>query len=204
MFKNIINFNFRLSELHKGKVPVRSEMQRVSTSELKKWQPYDKYLSKRAAHVSCSCGPEWHLQCSTFYIRKISDIQFIQFQQYKMKDYKLHRPSSHSNAVVLKYMQEPACSSVSIAIGYLLGGRNSISGREQNISILFSVHTGSWAHTSCCPVSSECLSRVYGGQDVKLSIHIRLVPKSRMVELYLHSSPCLYGLRLNGLWLETI
>jgi hypothetical protein len=35
------------------------------------------------------------------------------------------------------------------------------------------------------------------GRVVKLTIHLHLVPKSRMVELYLHSSICFYGIVLN-------
>jgi hypothetical protein len=35
--------------------------------------------------------------------------------------------------------------------------------------------------------------------DVKLTIHLYLLPRSRMVESYLHSSVCLHGIGLNSL-----
>jgi hypothetical protein len=37
------------------------------------------------------------------------------------------------------------------------------------------------------------------GRDVKLTAHLHLVPRSRMVELYVHSPTCIHGLVLNYL-----
>jgi hypothetical protein len=36
-----------------------------------------------------------------------------------------------------------------------------------------------------------------GGKGVKLTTHLQLVPRSRMVELYLRSPICLHGIVLN-------
>jgi hypothetical protein len=38
------------------------------------------------------------------------------------------------------------------------------------------------------------LSSGLSGRDVKLTIHFHLVPKSRMVELYIHSPICVHGI----------
>jgi hypothetical protein len=38
------------------------------------------------------------------------------------------------------------------------------------------------------------------GQGVKLTTHLHLVPRSRMVELYFHSTICLHGLVHNELY----
>jgi hypothetical protein len=38
---------------------------------------------------------------------------------------------------------------------------------------------------------------VYSGRGVKLTTHLHLVPRSRMLELYFHSPIYLYGIALN-------
>jgi hypothetical protein len=48
----------------------------------------------------------------------------------------------------------------------------------QDFSPLHSVQTGSGAHPASC---------LMGSRGMKLTAHLHLVPKSRMVELYLHS-----------------
>jgi hypothetical protein len=46
-----------------------------------------------------------------------------------------------------------------------------------------------------------CIGRLFSwgqiGRDVKLTTSLHLVPRSRMVELYLHSPMCLHGVVLN-------
>jgi hypothetical protein len=39
--------------------------------------------------------------------------------------------------------------------------------------------------------------RGLSGRDVKLTIHLHLIPRSKIVELYLHSPKYLYGIVLN-------
>jgi hypothetical protein len=41
------------------------------------------------------------------------------------------------------------------------------------------------------------LSRGLSGRDVKLTTHLQLVPRSRNVDLYIHSPICLHGVMLN-------
>jgi hypothetical protein len=43
----------------------------------------------------------------------------------------------------------------------------------------------------------EQFPREYSGRSVKLSTYLQLVPRSRIVELYLHSPICLHGMVLN-------
>jgi hypothetical protein len=88
-------------------------------------------------------------------------------------------------------------SSVGIATRYGLDGQASILGRASDFSLLNSVQTGSEAH----PVSYlMCIGgpflegRATGG--VKLTTRLLLVPRSKMVELYLHPMR-LYGVVLN-------
>jgi hypothetical protein len=48
----------------------------------------------------------------------------------------------------------------------------------QDFSLLHNVQTGSWAHLASYPM---------GTRGVKPTTHFHLVPRSRMIELYLHS-----------------
>jgi hypothetical protein len=89
-------------------------------------------------------------------------------------------------------------SSVGIAKIYALDGRGTgirfLEG-ARDISLLNSVQTGSGAHQAPYPISN-----VYRGltpQFVKPATHLHLMPRLRMVELYLHSLIRLYGVVLN-------
>jgi hypothetical protein len=59
---------------------------------------------------------------------------------------------------------------------------------RQVFSFLRSVQTGSGTHPASYPMDTECsfpwVKRLY----MKLTTHLHLVPKSRMVELYVHSN----------------
>jgi hypothetical protein len=82
-------------------------------------------------------------------------------------------------------------------MGYGLDGPVSIPGRAK-FSLLHGVQTDSGAN----PITSYPMGiggdfpRGYSGQDPKLTTHFHLVPRSRMVELYLHSPICLHGIVL--------
>jgi hypothetical protein len=87
---------------------------------------------------------------------------------------------------------------VGIATGYGLNGRGSNPGKENIFSYAQRLDR------LCGPPS--LLSNVFGGssfpggktgRDVKLTSHLHLVPRSRMVELYLLSHTCLHGIVLN-------
>jgi hypothetical protein len=89
-------------------------------------------------------------------------------------------------------------SSVSIATGYGLVGRGSIPGRGKRLvstpqrpdrlwgppSLLYNVYLG--------PFQGGL-----SGRGMKLTTHLRLTPRSRMVELYFHSPTRLHGVVLN-------
>jgi hypothetical protein len=78
-------------------------------------------------------------------------------------------------------------SSVGIVTGYMLDGPGSIPGSAR---FLISPQR---PDRLCGPLS--LLSNGYRG--VKLTTHLHLVPRSRMVELYLHSPICLHSVVLN-------
>jgi hypothetical protein len=56
--------------------------------------------------------------------------------------------------------------------------------------LLHSIQTGSEAHPASYPMG-------IGDWGVKLTIHLHLVLRLRMVEVYLHSPPRLHGIVLN-------
>jgi hypothetical protein len=59
----------------------------------------------------------------------------------------------------------------------------------ESFALLHSVQTGSGAHTTSYPMCTEGLfPRGLSGMGVKLTNLLHLVPSSRMMELYLHSS----------------
>jgi hypothetical protein len=83
--------------------------------------------------------------------------------------------------------------SVGIAADYRLDDRGWIPDKGKRFFSTPQRPDGHW-----CPPS--LLSNRYRGQSgrrVKLIIHLHLVPRSRMVELYLHSPTCLNGVALN-------
>jgi hypothetical protein len=80
------------------------------------------------------------------------------------------------------------CETVLRATGYGLDGPSSIPGRAK-ISLLHSVQTCFGAHTASYPMDTEGeFPGGLSGRGVKLTAHLHLVPRSRMVELHLHSS----------------
>jgi hypothetical protein len=81
-------------------------------------------------------------------------------------------------------------SSVGIATGYGLDDRGLNAGRGKSFSLLHSIQAGSGAHPALVPMGTEC-------RGVKLIIHLHIVLKSRMVELYLHSNIHLHGVVIN-------
>jgi hypothetical protein len=88
-------------------------------------------------------------------------------------------------------------SSVGLATGYGFDGRASILGRARDFSLLNSVQTGSGAHPASylmCIGGPFLEGKAAGG--LKLTTRLHLVPRSKMVELYLHPMR-LYGVVLN-------
>jgi hypothetical protein len=85
-------------------------------------------------------------------------------------------------------------TSVGIATGYRLDCSGSISGREK-----FSHHPDKLCGPPI-PLTNEYRELFPGGKSgrgSKLTTHLLLVPRSRMVELYLHSLIRLHGIVLN-------
>jgi hypothetical protein len=86
-------------------------------------------------------------------------------------------------------------SSVGIATGWTTRVRFPAL---QDYSLLHVVQTGSGAHPASYPVGTwGFFPGGKSGKDVKLTTHLHLLPKSRMVELYLHSPIRLHGIVLN-------
>jgi hypothetical protein len=92
-------------------------------------------------------------------------------------------------------------SIVGITKGDGLDGRGSISWKDK--IFLFSIASRPAVGPTQPPIQWVPWALSPGGkrQGVKLTTHLHLVPRSRMVELYLHSPVCLYGIVLN--WLTT-
>jgi hypothetical protein len=58
----------------------------------------------------------------------------------------------------------------------------------QDVSLLYSVHTGSGVQPATSPMDTGGDILVgKAARDMKVTIHLHLVQQSRMVELYLHS-----------------
>jgi hypothetical protein len=77
-------------------------------------------------------------------------------------------------------------------------GYDSQQGKE--FSLLHSIQPGSSAHPASYPVGSgDSFLLGYSGRGMKLTAHLHLVPRSRMVKLYFHSSTNHHGLVLNYL-----
>jgi hypothetical protein len=81
-----------------------------------------------------------------------------------------------------------------MAMGYWLDGRGSVPGRGTRFFHLHSVGAGSGAHPASYPTGT-------GGSFLEgkaaVVCHLYSVPRSRMVELYLHSPISLNGMVLN-------
>jgi hypothetical protein len=90
-------------------------------------------------------------------------------------------------------------SAVGIATGYEMDGLGSIPGNAK-YCLLHSVQTGYEAHPASYPMGTGNDFPVGKAvRGVKLTTHLHLVPRSRMVELYLYSLICLHGVVLNWL-----
>jgi hypothetical protein len=55
----------------------------------------------------------------------------------------------------------------------------------------------SGANPASYPMGTGVISAGVKGWDVKLTAHLHLIPRSRMMELYLYPLICLYGIVLN-------
>jgi hypothetical protein len=81
-------------------------------------------------------------------------------------------------------------------MGYELEDRGSILDRGKRFSLLHNVWL--WSLASLLSKGYRRLfSRRLKGMGVKLTIHLHLVVRARMVELYLHSPIRLHGVMLN-------
>jgi hypothetical protein len=101
-----------------------------------------------------------------------------------------------SNLIYLLYIKKRSRgSSVGIAIGNELDGRGSIPSRGH---IFFSAAQ----RPDLLWIRPDSYSMHIDGRRAKLTTHLHLVPRSRMVELYLHFLIRLHGVVLN--WLSTV
>jgi hypothetical protein len=73
--------------------------------------------------------------------------------------------------------------------------RPSANSFDRNLKILLP-KTGSGAHPAFCPMSTGGYLPGERGRRLKLTTHIHLVPRSRMVEPYLHFPICLHDIVL--------
>jgi hypothetical protein len=86
-------------------------------------------------------------------------------------------------------------SSVGIATSRTTGVRFAAEARDS--SLLHSFQTRSGAHSDSNPMGSWVSFPGYSCRNVKLTTHLHLMPRSRMMELYLHYRICFHGLVLN-------
>jgi hypothetical protein len=86
---------------------------------------------------------------------------------------------------------------VEIATGYAMDGRGSNPGSDK--IFLFSISSGPALGPNQPPTQwlSGSLSLRGNGWGVKMTTHLHLVPRSRIVELYFHSSISLPCIMLN-------
>jgi hypothetical protein len=85
-----------------------------------------------------------------------------------------------------------------MVMGYRLEIQGSIPNKGRDFPLLHGAQTGPGAHPASYPVSTGDSSQgVEVAGEVKLTIHLHVVPMSRMMELYLHSLTCLYGIMIN-------
>jgi hypothetical protein len=95
-------------------------------------------------------------------------------------------------------------NSVGVATGYGLDGPGSIPSR---VKIYFSPQHPDrlWDPPSLLSNGyGGLLSRRYSGQDMNLTTHFHVVPRSRMVEIYLHSLIRLHGVVRPNILLSTL
>jgi hypothetical protein len=77
-----------------------------------------------------------------------------------------------------------------------LGDRDSIPGRGKRFSSIPKSPERLWGPHSLLFNEYRRLFPGENGRGVKLTTHLHIMPRSRVVELYLHS-PCLHGIVLN-------
>jgi hypothetical protein len=82
--------------------------------------------------------------------------------------------------------------------GHWLDSRGSSPGRG-NIFLIHSVQTVSGAHPVSYPTVPGFFARRYSGRGVKLTTHLHLLPRSRIMKLYLHAPILFHGIVLNHL-----
>jgi hypothetical protein len=92
-------------------------------------------------------------------------------------------------------------SSFGMSMGWTVG---FISWQGQDFSVLHNVQTGSGVHTASYPMDAGgCFPMGWSSKSAMLTTHHYLIPKSRMVELYLHSPTYLHGMVFNELSIGT-
>jgi hypothetical protein len=79
--------------------------------------------------------------------------------------------------------------------GWTVGVRFPAEARD--FHLLHNVQTGAGAHPAFSPMCTGVLFAGESGRGLKVTTHLHLVPRSRMVELYLNSLTLLHGVVLN-------
>jgi hypothetical protein len=80
-----------------------------------------------------------------------------------------------------------------------MAGRGSIPGEGKEFVFTHSIQTGSGVHTVSYPMSFGGSSIGGKATNVKMITHLQLIPRSRLVEVNLHSPIHLHGVILNNL-----
>jgi hypothetical protein len=113
--------------------------------------------------------------------------------EYKCRALLLQHPAWYVSCY--KLLNGRRDSSVGIAMAYGLDGRGSIPSRAR----FFSAPQRLGPTQAPIQWVPGALPRGWSGRGVKLTSHVHLVPRSRMVELCLHSPICFHGIVLNEL-----
>jgi hypothetical protein len=100
---------------------------------------------------------------------------------------------------VLLWQDDPgACSGKSPALhAYNMDSWDSILRRGRGCSLLCSIQTGWGAHPTACHWVPGLFPKGWSVLGMKLTTHLHLVPRSRMVELYLYCPLHFHGMALN-------
>jgi hypothetical protein len=104
--------------------------------------------------------------------------------------------------LLMHYLEISATSSFCLyelgrATGYWLDGRDSIPARTRDFSLLHSIQNGSWAYPASYPMGTESCIPGVRRQEREDNHTPHLVPRSIMLELYLHSPMRLHDVVLN-------
>jgi hypothetical protein len=86
---------------------------------------------------------------------------------------------------------------VGIATGCGLEGRSRFSAGVRDVSLLHSSQIAFGVHQASCPLGTAALSLEIRDRSVKITTHLSLVLRSRMMELYLHFPTCPLEMMLN-------